>query len=127
MVRAHAAVVSSMDVPLAVAIAASPAPSAPGAAAPPPAQATAPRIPAVAHPLPPIRGTDLLWLALALLVIVGTGLGIRDPWPADEPRFAALARDMVRTGEWLLPRVGGRIVAARQTPKDRYDIHFPFD
>src|SRR6188768_167876 len=57
--------------------------------------------------LPPIRLSDLLWLALALFVIVGTGLGIRDPWPADEPRFAALARDMALSGEWLFPRVGG--------------------
>jgi 4-amino-4-deoxy-L-arabinose transferase-like glycosyltransferase len=55
----------------------------------------------------PIRGRDLLWLALALLVIIATGIGIRDPWPADEPRFAAIARDMVATGEWLFPRVGG--------------------
>ena len=47
---------------------------------------------------PPIRWSDLLWLALALLIIIGTGLGIRDPWPADEPRFAALARDMVAIG-----------------------------
>ena len=51
--------------------------------------------------------SDLFWLALALLVIIGTGIGIRDPWPADEPRFAAVARDMVATGEWLFPRVGG--------------------
>ncbi len=57
--------------------------------------------------LPPIRLSDLLWLALALFVIVGTGLGIRDPWPADEPRFAALARDMALSHEWLFPRVGG--------------------
>ncbi len=56
---------------------------------------------------PPIRLGDLLWLALALFVIVGTGLGIRDPWPADEPRFAALARDMALSHEWLFPRVGG--------------------
>jgi 4-amino-4-deoxy-L-arabinose transferase-like glycosyltransferase len=56
---------------------------------------------------PPIRARDLLWLALALLLIIGTGIGIRDPWPADEPRFAAVARDMVATGEWLFPRVGG--------------------
>jgi 4-amino-4-deoxy-L-arabinose transferase-like glycosyltransferase len=55
----------------------------------------------------PIRARDLLWLALALAVIVGTGLGIRDPWPADEPRFAALARDMALSHEWLFPRVGG--------------------
>ena len=57
--------------------------------------------------LPPIRARDLLWLALALAIIIGTGLGIRDPWPADEPRFAALARDMALTHEWLFPRVGG--------------------
>jgi 4-amino-4-deoxy-L-arabinose transferase-like glycosyltransferase len=56
---------------------------------------------------PPIRMSDLLWLGLAFVLIIGTGLGIRDPWPADEPRFAAVARDMVFTGEWLFPRVGG--------------------
>ncbi len=55
----------------------------------------------------PIRLADLLWLLLSLALIVGTGLGIRDPWPADEPRFASLARDMVHSGEWLFPRVGG--------------------
>ncbi len=55
----------------------------------------------------PIRASDLLWLALALIVIVGTGIGLRDPWPADEPRFASLARDMAQSGEWLFPRVGG--------------------
>ncbi|HTU66297.1 MAG TPA: glycosyltransferase family 39 protein, partial [Steroidobacteraceae bacterium] len=53
------------------------------------------------------RWQDLAWLALALFVIIGTGLGIRDPWPADEPRFAAVARDMVLSHEWLFPRVGG--------------------
>jgi hypothetical protein len=63
--------------------------------------------PPVARAAPPIRWQDLLWLALALLVIIGTGIGTRDPWPADEPRFAAVARDMVATGEWLFPRVGG--------------------
>jgi 4-amino-4-deoxy-L-arabinose transferase-like glycosyltransferase len=55
----------------------------------------------------PIRASDLLWLALAFAILVGTGLGIRDPWPADEPRFAALARDMALSHEWLFPRVGG--------------------
>ncbi len=64
----------------------------------PPGLATAP---------PPIHWSDLSWLALALVVIVGTGIGIRDPWPADEPRFASLARDMVLSGEWMFPRVGG--------------------
>ena len=51
-----------------------------------------PRLSAAAPPS--IRNSDLLWLGLALLIIIGTGIGIRDPWPADEPRFAAVARDM---------------------------------
>jgi 4-amino-4-deoxy-L-arabinose transferase-like glycosyltransferase len=54
-----------------------------------------------------LRWQDLAWLALALVLLIGTGLGIRDPWPADEPRFAAVARDMVLSHEWLFPRVGG--------------------
>jgi 4-amino-4-deoxy-L-arabinose transferase-like glycosyltransferase len=52
--------------------------------------------------------TDFLWLAALALLLVATGIGLRDPWPADEPRFALVARDMVATGEWLLPRVGGQ-------------------
>ena len=67
---------------------------------------TLPTQPTAAVP-PPIRMSDLLWLALALFIIIGTGVGIRDPWPADEPRFASLARDMVLSHEWLFPRVGG--------------------
>ena len=46
-------------------------------------------------------------LLLLALLIFAAGLGLRDPWPADEPRFALIARDMVLTGEWLIPRVGG--------------------
>lgn len=53
------------------------------------------------------RLSDLLWLGLAVLVLIGTGLGTRAPWPADEPRFALIAREMVHTGEWLFPRIGG--------------------
>ena len=55
----------------------------------------------------PWRRSDLLWLLAALLVLVGSGFGLRDPWPADEPRFAALARDLFQNGDWLFPRVGG--------------------
>jgi 4-amino-4-deoxy-L-arabinose transferase-like glycosyltransferase len=54
-----------------------------------------------------MRRSDLLWLAAALLLLIATGVGVRDPWPADEPRFASLARDMALGGEWLFPRVGG--------------------
>ena len=70
--------------------------------------ASPPQTPAVlAAGVHTFRWQDLAWLALALALIIGTGLGIRDPWPADEPRFAAIARDMVLSGEWLFPRVGG--------------------
>jgi 4-amino-4-deoxy-L-arabinose transferase-like glycosyltransferase len=54
---------------------------------------------------------DWLWLIGFTLLLVGTGVGTRDPWPADEPRFALVVRDMVATGDWLLPRVGGDIYA----------------
>ena len=42
---------------------------------------------------------------------MATGLGLRDPWPPDEPRFALVAQDMLRTGDWLIPRVGGDLYA----------------
>ena len=52
---------------------------------------------------------DLFWLLGLGLLLIATGIGLRDPWPADEPRFALIVRDMVATGEWLLPRVGGDV------------------
>lgn len=50
------------------------------------------------------RDTWLFWI-VALLVL-GAGLGLRDPWPADEPRFALVARHMVESGDWLFPHRG---------------------
>ena len=50
------------------------------------------------------RETWLFWI-VALLVL-GAGLGLRDPWPADEPRFALVARQMVESGNWLFPHRG---------------------
>jgi len=46
-------------------------------------------------------------LLLATAVILAAGIGLRDPWPADEPRFALIARDMVESGQWLFPHVAG--------------------
>jgi 4-amino-4-deoxy-L-arabinose transferase-like glycosyltransferase len=54
---------------------------------------------------------DCYWLIGLALLLIATGIGLRDPWPADEPRFALIVRDMVATREWLLPRVGGDIYA----------------
>lgn len=53
------------------------------------------------------RLRDLFWLGGLALLFIATGMGLRDPWPADEPRFALVARDMVMTGDWMFPRVGG--------------------
>jgi 4-amino-4-deoxy-L-arabinose transferase-like glycosyltransferase len=53
-----------------------------------------------------------LWLfALFALLILGAGLGLRDPWPADEPRFALSAKQMVETGNWLIPHRGSELYA----------------
>lgn len=54
-----------------------------------------------------LQAVDIAWLVLAVLIVIGSGFGLRDPWPADEPRFALIARDMLATGEWFFPRVGG--------------------
>lgn len=48
----------------------------------------------------------LLWITAIALVLV-LGIGLRHPWPADEPRFAQIAREMVETGQWLFPTRGG--------------------
>ncbi|PNS08513.1 ArnT family glycosyltransferase [Solilutibacter silvestris] len=50
------------------------------------------------------RDTWLFWIAA--LLIVGAGIGLRDPWPADEPRFALAAKQMVESGDWLFPHRG---------------------
>jgi 4-amino-4-deoxy-L-arabinose transferase-like glycosyltransferase len=54
---------------------------------------------------------ELLLLLFAALVIFGAGIGLRNPWPADEPRFALIARDMVETGRWFFPEVGAELYA----------------
>lgn len=48
-----------------------------------------------------------LWLFVIAALVLAAGMGLRDPWPADEPRFALIAKDMVESGDWLIPRVGG--------------------
>jgi 4-amino-4-deoxy-L-arabinose transferase-like glycosyltransferase len=56
------------------------------------------------------RVGQLPWrLLLVALLMLGAGLGLRDPWPADEPRFALIARDMVWFGDWLIPHRAGEL------------------
>jgi 4-amino-4-deoxy-L-arabinose transferase-like glycosyltransferase len=51
-----------------------------------------------------------LWLFLLIATIVlGAGIGLRDPWPADEPRFVLVAKHMVESGDWLITRRGSEL------------------
>lgn len=54
----------------------------------------------------------VLWLLAAFLVL-GAGIGLREPTPPDEPRFAMMAQDMVETGNWLVPHRGSEIYAEK--------------
>ena len=57
-----------------------------------------------------LRGPDWIrWLAIFLFLALG--IGLRSPWPADEPRFALAAMDMLLNDHWLLPHRGGEIYA----------------
>lgn len=51
-----------------------------------------------------------LWGVLLLgLLLIGAGLGLRHPWPADEPRFVLIAKEMLSTGQFLLPHRAGEL------------------
>tara|TARA_R110001606_G_scaffold371881_1_gene528806 strand:+ start:12571 stop:14277 length:1707 start_codon:yes stop_codon:yes gene_type:complete len=50
------------------------------------------------------------WLIfLVAAVVILAGIGLRDPWPADEPRFVEVAREMVNSGNWFFPMRGGEL------------------
>jgi len=54
---------------------------------------------------------DLAFLLAMALLLMGAGLGLRNPWAPDEPRFVLVALDMLRSGDWLVPRIGGDLYA----------------
>lgn len=58
---------------------------------------------------PPAGGRELgiALVLFAAFVVLASGIGLRSPWPADEPRFAQIAREMVESGQWLFPMRGG--------------------
>lgn len=61
---------------------------------------------------------DLAWIGAWFALLILAGYGLRDPWPADEPRFAGVALDMVRSGDWLIPHAGGDLY------QDKPPLHF---
>lgn len=52
-------------------------------------------------------------LLLVMLLSLAAGLGMRQPSPPDEPRFALAARDMVESGQWLFPHRGREFYAEK--------------
>ncbi|QDE37891.1 glycosyltransferase family 39 protein [Luteibacter pinisoli] len=46
------------------------------------------------------------WFMLIAFLVLAAGIGLRDPWPPDEPRFALIARQMLESGQWLFPHRG---------------------
>ena len=59
------------------------------------------------------RSASALLPFLFATACLGAGLGLRDPSPPDEPRFALAARDMVSSGEWLVPHRGREYYAEK--------------
>ena len=66
-------------------------------------------MPAALPALSPAARRELLWFAATALLLLAAGLGLRDPWPADEPRFALVAQQMVASGDWLFPHRGSEL------------------
>lgn len=67
-----------------------------------------PAFPASPTLSPQDRREAWCFFALAFLVIAA-GFGLRDPWPADEPRFVLVARQMLESGDWWFPRRGAEL------------------
>lgn len=53
-------------------------------------------------------GLASVWMLLGLL-LYGPGIGLRDLWDPDEPRYAEVAREMCVDGHWLVPHANGRV------------------
>ncbi len=49
------------------------------------------------------------WLFAVAFAVLAAGYGLRDPWPADEPRFVLVARQMAESGDWLFPHRGSEL------------------
>ncbi len=53
------------------------------------------------------------WLAVAALLMLTAGLGLRDPWAPDEPRYVLIAAEMLHSGDWTVTRHGGVIYSEK--------------
>jgi len=56
---------------------------------------------------------DRVLLVLLALCLFLPGLGNRDLWNPDEPRYGEVAREMHLEGDWFVPHVNGRIYSQK--------------
>ncbi len=56
--------------------------------------------------LAPDQRRQLFWFFTLAVLLLAAGIGLREPWPADEPRFVLVAKQMWESGEWLFPHRG---------------------
>lgn len=56
-----------------------------------------------------IHAWPLALLMLLGLILLAVGVGLRDPWPADEPRFVLNALEMLKTGQFWIPHRAGEL------------------
>jgi len=54
-------------------------------------------------------GVECLGLMLLALLLVGAGLGLRQPQNVDEERFLGVALEMLHSGSWLIPHRAAEI------------------
>ncbi|MCZ7651285.1 MAG: glycosyltransferase family 39 protein [Thermoanaerobaculia bacterium] len=59
-----------------------------------------------------LRRERLLVAVLALAIFL-PGIAARDLWNPDEPRYAQVAREMLESGEFLVPHLNGRIYSEK--------------
>ena len=48
----------------------------------------------------------VFWFFVLAFVVLAAGIGLRAPWPADEPRFVLVAKQMWESGDWWFPHRG---------------------